>query len=157
MPTQATSGGHGAGFSPRSDGQLGDGIRVDGAQDALRDGAQLALLRLREWNEDEAADLRDMRGALATTLAQPSSVRRASVSRPSAGSAVRRTQPRCSSRPTTLDSRDSELAVYVASVLIRRVWVDAIDSAASTRYSNWLMPASRCICASIAAGRRISA
>ena len=68
MPTQATSGGHGAGFSPRPDGQLGDGIRVDGAQDALRDGAQLALLRLREWNEDEAADLRDMRGCAGDDL-----------------------------------------------------------------------------------------
>jgi hypothetical protein len=57
--------------------------------------------------EDEAADLFDMAGALSATLAAPCSARVARVQRPSAGSGVRRTQPRFSSLATTLDSRVS--------------------------------------------------
>ncbi len=76
--------------------------------------------------------------------------------RPSVGSGVRRTQPRRSSRPTTWDRRDNDPSAKAARSLIRRVRSGDIDSPASTWYSKWLMPASRCSCASSAEGRRMN-
>src|SRR2546421_735306 len=91
-------------------------------------------------------------GAAATTFSQPGSVRIALVYRPSPGSGSRRTNPRCSSRLITFDSRDREPPLSSASSLIRDVRSGAMDSRLSTMYSNRLMPDSRCSWASSAPG-----
>lgn len=95
----------------------------------------LLLLCLGQRVEDEAAHLANVSGSALGHLLPSFSVRVARVNRPSVGSGVRHTQPRFSSRLTTLDRRDNVLAVLWARSLIRRVRSGTKVSPDRTRYS----------------------
>jgi hypothetical protein len=86
-------------------------------------------------------------GAASFSWRSPARLRTARVYRLSSASGCRDIQPRFSRRPTAWDNRGSELPVSVASTLIRSFDRGASDRRARIRYSNWLIPNSRCSCA----------
>ena len=72
-------------------------------------------------------------GAVATTFCHPASVSRAIVTRPLPAQGSRATQPCCSSRDTTWESRESDEATVDASSLIGMTWPSVSESMARTR------------------------
>ena len=106
-----------------------------GRADSRRAGGGRSSRQWSSWSmaHDAPADLAQLPGL---GLGEGSKTRRRTSSTwPGAGSGMRQTQPRCSSRATTWERRGSEPSVRVASTLIRRVRSGSWDSIASAWYS----------------------
>ena len=105
---------------------------VDPLEDGVADPGQLLHIVGGEGVEHEPADGLDVAGGGGDDLVPPASVSTARVARASPGWRRRVSQPRCSRRATTWDTRDSEALACPARWLSRRARSGASLSRAMT-------------------------